>query len=166
MDKAADRNSWKTTPLPAQRAKLEVNRCFTEEEFNTMARGLIPEAMEDKWFIFMENETLYFHRSWTGVCVYQVHFDDQRRISEAWANRDPEQYSVSGDEYDVKLLSFLIDNLLLGQHTLFPLPEDLPDNLPEGLYQHSVTGTGYPETQLQDKVNWIEKIKRFLYNKK
>ena len=41
--------------------------------------------MEDKWFIFMENGILYFHRSWTGVCIYQVHFDEQRRIVENFA---------------------------------------------------------------------------------
>ena len=166
MDKIADRNSWEIKPLPPQRAKLGVKRSFTEDEYNNLAKGLVPEVMEDKWFIFMENETLYFHRSWTGVCVYQVHLDDQRRVVEAWANRDPQQYGISDDEYDGKLLCFLIDNLLLGRHTPFPLPEDLPDNLPEGLYQHSVAGTGYPEMRLQSKENWVEKLKRFLINKK
>ena len=29
---------------------------------------------EDKWFIYWENDTLFFHRSWTGVCVYIVRF--------------------------------------------------------------------------------------------
>jgi hypothetical protein len=166
MDTIADRSSWEIKPLPPQRAKLEVNRCFTEEEYNTLAKGLIPKEMEEKWFIFMENETLHLHRSWTGVCVYQVHFDDQRRIAEVWANRDPQQYGISDDEYDGKLLCFLIDNLLLGRHTPFPLPEDLPEDVPEGLYQHSVAGTGYPEMRPPVKENWIGKIKRFLYSKK
>jgi len=28
--------------------------------------------MEDKWFIFLEDDWLYLHRSWTGTCVYKV----------------------------------------------------------------------------------------------
>ncbi|MGD8456353.1 MAG: hypothetical protein PVF83_08220 [Anaerolineales bacterium] len=165
MEKTANRNSWENQPLPPQRTILTVKRSFREEEYNTLAKGLIPKEMEDKWFIFMENKTLFFHRSWTGVCIYQVLFDDQRCIAEVWANRDPDQCGISDNEYDVKLLSFLIDNLLLGKRTPFPLPEDLPEDVPEGLYQHSVSGTGYPETRPQVKKNWAAKIKRFLSRK-
>jgi len=32
--------------------------------------GLVPEEIEDKWFIYWEDDTLFFHRSWTGNCIY------------------------------------------------------------------------------------------------
>jgi hypothetical protein len=120
MNKIAVRNSWKTMPLPARREKLDIERTFTEQEYERLACGLIPEGMEDKWFIFMENDVLSFHRSWTGVCIYEVQFDNQRTINDVWVNRDGEQYKVTDNEYDKKLLTFLIDNLLLGQNTPFP----------------------------------------------
>jgi len=144
MSKTANRNSWKTTlPLPAKREKLIIKLTFTDEEYNHLAKGLIPKVMEDKWFVFMEDDTLFFHRSWTGICVYQVHFDNQHRVDEVWVNRDRKQYNEADIEYDGKLLFFLIDNLLLGKNTPFPAPSNLPSNLHQGVYQNNVSGTGY-----------------------
>jgi len=145
MEKIADRTSWKSLPLPTQRAKLNVERAFTEQDYNRLAQGLIPKVMEDKWFIFMENDILFFHRSWTGICIYEAHFDNRHAINKVWVNRDSEQYKETDIEYDRKLLTFLIDNLLLGQNTPFPISSNIPSNLPKGLHQHNVSGTGYPE---------------------
>ena len=155
MNEIANRNSWKKIPLalPIQRAKLIVERTFTDKDYNRLAQGLIPSAMEDKWFIFMENGTLFFHRSWTGVCVYELHFDDRHCINEAWVNRDSEQYRETDIEYDGKLLFFLIDNLLLGQNTPFPVSSHVPSDLPKGVYQHNVSGTSFQEKQHQSQEN-------------
>jgi hypothetical protein len=51
MSKIADRISWKALPLPAQRAKLDIKRTFTEQDYSRLAHGFIPKDMEDKWFI-------------------------------------------------------------------------------------------------------------------
>jgi len=104
--------------------------------------------MDDKWAIFLEDDWLYFHRSWTGVCIYMLRLEsieDGYRIAEAWVNRESAQYKLTDDEYDVKLLRFLIDNFLLGKNTAFPLPPEMPENLPEGAFQHSFSGSGYYE---------------------
>jgi len=37
-------------------------------------RGYIPSIMEEKWFIFMEEDRLFAHRSWTGLGVYEAIF--------------------------------------------------------------------------------------------
>ena len=142
VDKIANRSSWKNMPLPDQRARLSVERTFPEREYNRLSRGLIPKRMEDKWFIYMEDDVLAFHRSWTGVCVYEVHFDNQKTIKDVLVNRKDEQYQGTDDEYDEQLLMFLIDNLLLEQNRSFPMPSNLPGELPKGLYQHAIFGTG------------------------
>lgn len=36
--------------------------------------GLIPGAMEDKWFLYLEDNKFYCHQSWTGYCAYIVEF--------------------------------------------------------------------------------------------
>jgi hypothetical protein len=38
---------------------------------------------------------------------------DGYEVSEAWANRDKEQYTCVDDAYDARLLTWLIDVLLL-----------------------------------------------------
>lgn len=61
------------------------------------------------------------------------------RVAEAWVNRDPEQYSGTDDVYDVALLAYLIDRLLLGRHPPFPFPEGLQPDV-ESLFQHHMVG--------------------------
>ena len=115
MEKIADRNSWKTQPLPAQRVKLNIERTFTDQEYSLISKGLIPEQMEDKWFIFMENDILFLHRSWTGFCIYEVHFDSQHAIRAVWANRNRDQHTQTNDEHDGANLIYLIEYFLLGK---------------------------------------------------
>jgi hypothetical protein len=82
--------------------------------------------MEDKWFIYWKGDTLYFHRSWTGYCIYTVRFvaeSDSFRIIEADVNRDPEQYKQTSDERDAEMISYLIDLLLLHKKAVFPSNE-------------------------------------------
>jgi len=40
--------------------------------FERLSRGLVTRGMEDKRFVFMEEATRFFHRSWTGYCIYRV----------------------------------------------------------------------------------------------
>jgi hypothetical protein len=84
---------------------------------------VIPEEMEDKWFVYEDGGRLFFHRSWTGICIYEVVFRKTpagHEVAEAWVNRDPEQYTAVDDEYDARLLSWLIDVLLLKRPAPWP----------------------------------------------
>lgn len=92
--------------------------------------GLIPEQMEEKWFIYWQDNKLYFHRSWVGYCIYVVHFlaeSDSYRMIAADVNRDPKQYTETSDERDAKMISFLIDEFLLDRPSAFPDDEPLSE---------------------------------------
>ena len=69
--KITKKNDWKTFPMPAQRDTFLLSRHFSKQELSALQCGHIPEAMEDKWFWYMEGNTLFAHRSWTGYshCV-------------------------------------------------------------------------------------------------
>ena len=61
------------------------------EQFLELKKGLIPQQMEDKWFIFYEDGWLHFHRSWTGFGNYKaqvVKEEDGYSINEFWAERN------------------------------------------------------------------------------
>ena len=84
------------------------------------------EQMEDKWFIYWKDDTLFFHRSWTGFCIYVIRFaveGDSCRMIEADVNRDPKQYKETIDKRDVKMISYLVDVLLLHREAVFPSNE-------------------------------------------
>ncbi len=119
--KAAKRSDWQTDALPDKRTTIGLDRVFSPDEASQIRMGLIPEQMEDKWFIYWEDDALYFHRSWTGHCIYVVHFAhdaDNWRMVQAEVNRDPEQYRMFDDE--AQMISSLVDALLLHRPYLAP----------------------------------------------
>ncbi|MBQ7473254.1 MAG: hypothetical protein IJS79_02755 [Oscillospiraceae bacterium] len=104
----ARRDDWKTESMPQQHETFVLTRSFSDEEMDVLRCGNIPQAMEDKWFWYMERSTLWAHRSWTGYCIYQIDFkEDNHHV--VTVNRDPEQYKCANIEEDIESLNKLLD---------------------------------------------------------
>jgi hypothetical protein len=119
----ATSRSWKTEPFPANRGRLKLDRSFDPVEWDALLCGVIPEEMEDKWFIYEEGGWLNIYRSWTGFCNYRVRLrktPNGGEIAEAWVSRQKDQYTGIDDDYDARLLSWLIDVLLLKRPAPYP----------------------------------------------
>jgi len=76
----ADRNSWKNSPPPIEREEFNVDWTFPVEMGQRMTAGHIPEGMDDRWFILMENGWLLFHRSWTGHCIFGLKVNGLQQV--------------------------------------------------------------------------------------
>lgn len=103
-------------PMPAQHISIALDRLFSKDESALLKLGFLPREMDDKWFIYFENNTLHFHRSWTGVCIYQVFFKqegDALRMTQAIVNRNPDQYAETRAERDQQIILQVIDIFLL-----------------------------------------------------
>ena len=138
---------------------------FSQQDYETLRRGLIPEEMEDKWFVFWEADTLFFHRSWTGLCVYRVEFaaaGEQFQVSGAAVSNDSQAYRRGSDAYEAALVDFLIRGLLLHERVEFPVAPGTAVPGSPGLYQHHIAGTGVPERILpraeSQLVSWIKRL--------
>ena len=95
----------------------------TQEEMTMIQKGVVPQQMEDKWFIYYADSHLYFNRSWTGFCIYILRFDEQEKGAvsvDFRANRDPSQITENHDESSKETLSYLIEMLLLHRPAQFP----------------------------------------------
>ena len=104
---AARRGDWKTAPMPEQQETFVLDRAFSEKEMAALRCGNIPQAMEDKWFWYMEGSTLWAHRSWTGHCIFRIDFkEDHHHV--VTVNRDPEQYRSVSIEDDAASLNKLL----------------------------------------------------------
>jgi hypothetical protein len=135
--------SWQIKPLPDQRAPLAYARRFSAEEHARVVQGLVPVNMEDKWFIYFEDGLLRLHRSWTGACIYGVRLameGDESVVTEAWVSRATGEYTRTDDAYDARLLSFLIERLLLRRDVAFPVPDAIEGGDRASLYRHHVVG--------------------------
>ncbi|GAB2825018.1 ADP-ribosylglycohydrolase family protein [Ferruginibacter profundus] len=113
---AASKTSWQNHPIHNPK-KINFSIHFNYKQFEKLKHGLIPKQMEDKWFIFYENDWLYFHRSWTGFGLYKAQLikeQDGYSIKEFWAERNQEKYKNEDDNTDIDNISFLIARGLLG----------------------------------------------------
>jgi hypothetical protein len=118
MKKKATRKSHSIYPFSRRRALIPFERSFTAEEFERVKLGVLPQEMEDHWFIFLEGrrrQYIYFVRSWTGFCAYKAcveQINNIARITKVWASR---QYGSADVKYHAEILGMVIDHVLLGR---------------------------------------------------
>jgi hypothetical protein len=115
-NKAMTRDDRKLRKMPKLHATIRVTRRFSASEIEKIKLGFRPDDMDEKWFIFYEEDRLYIHRSWTGYCIYIVHFEKEGRDSVACeidVNRNPKQNGVNDDSYDAQMAFWVIDFILL-----------------------------------------------------
>lgn len=77
MGKVVTKSDWKVIDMPKKTISFLINNDLAETEIEKLKEGYIPQEMEDKWFTYFENNKLYLHRSWTGICIYIVEFLDK-----------------------------------------------------------------------------------------
>lgn len=117
--KNATRSDWHDLhEMPAKFVAIDLEPHFYDPEVVIrMKRGFIPKEMEQKWFIYYNDEYIYFHRSWTGNLIYKVYIyegdDGEWVITCADVNRDPEQYGGTDNAEDERIIFELIDEYLL-----------------------------------------------------
>ena len=110
-----------TKSMSDKNKTVELNVGYSDEQMKKIKFGMVPRDMDDRWFIYYaeDEETLYLHRSWSGLCVYMVKFkkvDSSFAAVNAVVNEDPEEYRC-GDNAEEKMKCLdLIDTLLLGEH--------------------------------------------------
>ena len=149
----ASPEDWKILPFEAM-APIPYHATFSTAQFEKLSQGLIPEVMEDKWFVYLDGADLCFHRSWTGEAVYKLSLSPSSKgyvVEQALCSA--RVLELHGGDYQSELVDFLIHNLLLGGDKPFPRPAGVKEKAP-GVFQHSVSGTGYREKITASKSWW------------
>lgn len=108
-NKIAKKSDWGTKPMPDKNTTFILERTFTEVQMETLKRGNVPQAMEDKWFRYYEDGKLYAHRSWTGICIFIIEFNNETGVHSVTVNRNPEDYTVTDVDDDLHYLNGLLD---------------------------------------------------------
>jgi hypothetical protein len=154
--------SWKHEPFK-EGIPLRYQATFDSGQLARLKVGLIPREMEDKWFIYFEEPHLFLHRSWSGQPVYKLtlkNLPNGAEVTETLWSKELAGIPDFDSDYQVRLLDFLVSNLLLGQSKPFPVPPGLTEPMP-GVFQHHVSGTGYPQLLTQPgEVKSAEKANR------
>jgi len=131
LENTATKESAKNTPIIKEK-RVNISEIapdtvisFSHEQYLKLQKGLIPKAMEDKWFIYFEEDCLYFHRSWTGLGIYRAEIikendaeeDKKYTIKEFYLETDEKTYKDGDNKFDLDILLQLIFWGLLGIDT-------------------------------------------------
>ena len=109
--KMATKDSWKNLPMPEKKTVIPMNEMIPGEAMHIIKYGHIPEAMEDHWFMYCDEDTIRYYRSWTGICIYEAKYEEYEgdyRITSLSVNRDPEQYGCTDNQKDTNLFMALL----------------------------------------------------------
>lgn len=107
----ATKDSWRTEPMPEKNEIIPLNVTIPHEAMQVVKKGHIPGAMEDHWFMYCDENTIRYYRSWTGICIYVAKYvedGDKCTITELQVNRDPEQYRGDDKDHEVSLFMALL----------------------------------------------------------
>lgn len=109
--KVATKDSWKAEPMPAESVLIPMDVKIPRAAMHIVKCGHIPDAMEDHWFMYCDDSTIRYYRSWTGICIFIAKFveeGDMCTITELQVNRDSEQYGSKDNDHDVALFMALL----------------------------------------------------------
>ncbi len=108
-------SNWETKAMPCESAHFMLGRAITDREWSILQKGHIPKDMDDRWFFYTEEDKVYFHRSWTGICIYiikiETEADGTKTLTDVTVNQNKEQYKADLAESE-KLLQTMLDRRL------------------------------------------------------
>lgn len=108
----ATKDSWNIEEMPKQCITIPAQIPVSNEAMDIIRMGHIPEVQEDHWFMYCDDDTIRYYRSWTGICVYTAHYTklagEGYVIDGITVNRNPEQYNETDSSADFELFMMLL----------------------------------------------------------
>ena len=87
------------------------NHYLTAKQMEVVKWGHIPDAMEDHWYMFCDDTTINYLRSWTGFHIFEAHYvkcGDEYRITELRINNNPDEHRLVNTDAAVALFYALL----------------------------------------------------------
>lgn len=111
-DKKANSDSWKCTPF-SEYKRVDCNIVLTQKEFEILSMGHIPKVMEDHWFMFCDEESVNYFRSWTGIQLFKGYYKLENNSYIIYAleiNDNKDEYRETDINRSLKLFNDLIES--------------------------------------------------------
>jgi tetratricopeptide (TPR) repeat protein len=105
----ATKDSWKNEPMSDLKIKEPFTIGIPDPFYQNFKKGLVPESEEDKWFIYYEDDKVYFHESESGICVYEMHIKNDKersRYGEVFFEGDESKYIIH-ESLEFSFFSFI-----------------------------------------------------------
>ena len=109
-DKKADKYSFKNIAF-TESILVDCHLVLTKKEFGILSMGHIPEVMEDHWFMYCDDISINYFRSWTGIQIFKgyYHIDqDTYVIDSLEINHNKNEYFEEDISKSIQLFYDLI----------------------------------------------------------
>ena len=94
-------------------------RVWRGDEWARIKLGYAAQDMDEKWNVFVEGQTAFLHRSWTGHGIYEASFtavpDGGWRICAAVVESAPDRHRRGSDRRDRVMLELVLSAIVLGE---------------------------------------------------
>ncbi len=105
------KNSWKHLPFKTYET-FEFNKKLSMEEFNKLKQGHLPEAMEDHWFMYCDEDSINWIRSWTGIQIFKGFYrieNNECIIYSVQINNNKDEYQPKSYYESLGVFEHLVD---------------------------------------------------------
>jgi LSD1 subclass zinc finger protein len=107
-------DDWEHQPADDPTNLFKVQWKYTPYDLERIRWGLLPRSMDEKWFVYIQDDHLYFYRSWTGLFCYRAKLEPEGitavEMSQNLGNLDPEEH--------LKIVRWIIEYLMIGKEDL------------------------------------------------
>ena len=107
----ATKESWTTKPMPEEHITIPMDVVIPAKAMEFVKQGHIPDAMEDHWFMYCDEEKIRYFRSWTGICIFEARYRIDGKfceITELKVNRNGNEYGETDEDSDIALFMGLL----------------------------------------------------------
>lgn len=115
----ATAESWQLEPMPATDiSTLPTKIIISSDDMKKLRQGHIPDAMEDHWMMYCTDTHICYHRSWTGIAIFEARYTKYGSdyvITELTLNHALMEWGVTNDTEAFALFDYLI-NAETGHH--------------------------------------------------
>ena len=109
------KNDWKIVDMPETYEAAKIDRSLSGQEYQALICGFIPRDMDDRWFLYVQDNWVYLHRSWTGHCIFKLKLEvspSNVMLTDIHINRDPDQYRSVNTEADKNEANSVLTSLI------------------------------------------------------
>jgi hypothetical protein len=100
---------------------ITFEKSYSEDDSKIITQGFLAPTMDDKWDLIYKNEELDIHRSWTGIGLFKLKFENQDgRLNVIGAQVDEQFLRDYSDEYCSALLNWVVEFVMFGRRVDLP----------------------------------------------
>lgn len=95
---------------------------LTARQMDIIRYGHIPDAMEDHWYMYCDDNAIHYLRSWTGIHFAEAIYEkcgEEYRITELLINNNPKEYRLDDAESSTALFYALLISEYVGDASAY-----------------------------------------------